>query len=192
MNILCKCGCGQQVKWCKRRIKWNTYINTHHPKNLKPAIEASIKLRLGKPLTESTRIKISESRSGQISNHKGKKHSEETILKMSNCPRKREGYIGSGNPNWQGGISKEPYGLDFNNTLRLEIKERDYNTCQLCFSENILLPHHIDYDKSNNRKTNLITLCQGCNSKVNFNRDHWQEYFELLESIKNEVADFEN
>jgi hypothetical protein len=37
--------------------------------------------------------------------------------------------------------------------------------------------HHIDYNKENNDKENLITLCHSDHMKTNFNRDQWQEYF---------------
>jgi len=91
------------------------------------------------------------------------------------------------NPRWQGGISFEPYSSDFNDGLKEQIRDRDNHICQLCGMTEIehvevygekLSVHHIDYDKKNSNETNLISLCRNCNSKVNANRNHWQEFFE--------------
>ncbi len=40
--------------------------------------------------------------------------------------------IGENNPSWKGGISKDPYPLEFNSILRFKIRERDNFTCCLC------------------------------------------------------------
>ena len=37
--------------------------------------------------------------------------------------------------------------------------------------------HHIDYDKNNLDPKNLITLCQSCHIKTNYNRTFWMRYF---------------
>lgn len=94
--------------------------------------------------------------------------------------------IGDKSSNWKNGESIKPYSPDFNEKLKLEIRERDDFTCQLCgITEeehiivfgNVLHIHHIDYDKMKCDKNKLITLCCSCNSRVNFNREYWQEYF---------------
>ena len=40
--------------------------------------------------------------------------------------------------------------------------------------------HHIDYNKQNCQKSNLITACQVCNIRANFNRDYWYAYFTYI------------
>lgn len=85
-------------------------------------------------------------------------------------------------PNWQGGLSFEPYGIEFNNELKSKIRARDNNQCQLprCgIYENGKRHsvHHIDYCKQNNEPENLITLCKSCHVKTNYNRKYWQSYF---------------
>jgi len=83
---------------------------------------------------------------------------------------------GNKNPNWRGGVSYEPYSYEFNNKLKNYIREKFNHICQLCFkSANI--PHHINYNKKDNREENFILLCVSCNSKVNYNREHWIKYF---------------
>jgi transposase len=94
--------------------------------------------------------------------------------------------IGDGNPNWLGGISDNGYNWEFNVVLKREIHKRDNYTCQNCgmteeehltqYKEKLHV-HHIDYDKNNNDKTNLITLCLNCNIKANYNRSYWTGYF---------------
>lgn len=81
--------------------------------------------------------------------------------------------------NWQGGISFEPYGSEFNPKTKEEIKRRDGTTCKFhdCSAKDDLTIHHIDYDKRNNSKTNLITLCRRHNSVVNTRRDYWTNVF---------------
>ena len=114
-----------------------------------------------------------------------------------NNPNYRNGrkILGNLNPNWCGGKSFEPYSIEFNNILKREIRERDEYTCQLCdcteeehilLYSTILLIHHIDYNKKNCKKDNLITLCKHCNSRVNFNREYWKKYFkEIINEIYN-------
>ena len=78
--------------------------------------------------------------------------------------------------NWQGGISFEPYSVDWTETLKRSIRERDNYICQLC-SQYGNTVHHIDYNKENCNPANLITLCKKCNSVVNYNREFWKNYF---------------
>ena len=87
------------------------------------------------------------------------------------------------NPNWLGGISFEPYTTEFNKQLKELIRLRDGYKCQKCGCseiENIrkLSIHHVDYNKKNCLPENLITLCIGCNGKVNKNRKKWIKYFQ--------------
>jgi hypothetical protein len=88
--------------------------------------------------------------------------------------------IGKNHPSWVNGISYEPYGLDWTERLRKKIRKRDNYTCQLC-NEKIkgrkIDVHHIDYNKKNNVKENLISLCHPCHIKTNTNRDYWTPYF---------------
>lgn len=82
---------------------------------------------------------------------------------------------GSGNSNWRGGISCEPYCDLWNNKEFKEvIKIRDNYSCMnpCCRSKNPknICIHHIDYDKKNCIHTNLITLCNSCNASANYNR----------------------
>ena len=88
--------------------------------------------------------------------------------------------------NWQGGKSFEPYTIDWTESLRRTIRERDKYICQLCEKsqgDRAHSIHHIDYIKSNCNPNNLITLCVNCNSKVNKNRNYWTDYFNKCHRI---------
>lgn len=125
----------------------------------------------------------------------GKHHSIEAKQKMSLA---KEGKYKGENCwwAWKGGTSFLPYCHKFNNSLRNEVRKRDDYICQypdclhtqlesLMIYQQSLHVHHIHYDKENCNKLDLITLCNSCNVKANFNRDYWEElYMNLLERRK--------
>jgi radical SAM superfamily enzyme YgiQ (UPF0313 family) len=96
--------------------------------------------------------------------------------------RKGTYLTGPNNPNWQGGISRDPYPPEFSPYYKRKVKKRDGYTCQLCGTQdrNNLCIHHIDYDKANSDPCNWITLCNPCNARVNFGRDKWKAHFQAL------------
>ncbi len=96
---------------------------------------------------------------------------------------------GEKNWNWQGGVSFEPYGQEFNKELKEKIRKRDNYECQECSIKQEELKrkldaHHIDYNKKNNNPLNLISLCQKCHLKTNGNRKHWKRYFQMQMFIR--------
>ena len=100
----------------------------------------------------------------------GKKASLETRQKMSLATRLKNHW------NWQGGKSFEPYTVEWKNTLKRSIRERDKYVCQICsIQQNDIAfdVHHIDYDKKNCNPNNLITLCHSCHTKTGKNRNYW-------------------
>ena len=139
--------------------------------------------------THSRKIKQEHSHRMSGVNHpfyglKGKEHhnykrnvSDETRIKQSLSQRGDKG------SNWRGGITKHKYGAGFNNLLKEKIRARDNNHCQYCGKRKYkreLDVHHIDYNKKNNEKTNLISLCGSCHMKTNCgNRDEWTAHFKL-------------
>lgn len=96
---------------------------------------------------------------------------------------------GENNPNFRNWSSLEPYTFEFNKKFKEEIRERDLRLCQLCFKSEKqeqqdlnrkLNIHHIDYNKKNCSKYNLISLCESCHCKSNFKREHWTQFFKNL------------
>ncbi len=129
----------------------------------------------GKSPSIETRLKISLANKGKIRSKEAKEKYSKS--KMGNTWNK-----GERNYNWKGGISFEPYTIQFNRQLKELIRNRDNYQCQLCGMpecENIrkLDVHHIDYNKKNCLPNNLISLCRKCHWKTNNNRNYWENYF---------------
>ena len=88
------------------------------------------------------------------------------------------------------------YPKEFNAKLKEEIRHRDKYTCQnpSCrITQKVykalfgmqLSPHHIDYNKFNNKKSNLITLCNPCNVKANYKREYYQKLYTRIVNKNN-------
>lgn len=83
---------------------------------------------------------------------------------------------------WQGGTSFLPYTVDWTESLRISIRERDRYICGICGEkqgDKTHAVHHIDYNKKNCDPKNLVTLCPSCHAKTNYKRDYWIKYFNL-------------
>ena len=98
-------------------------------------------------------------------------------IRCKSCANK-----GALNPNWMDGKDKEKYDVVFNRQLRNSIRFRDRFTCQICGKKQVrgkfkLDIHHIDYNKMNNKASNLIALCHPCHLKTNYDREKWTEFF---------------
>jgi hypothetical protein len=91
---------------------------------------------------------------------------------------------GSGNPNWNGGTSYEPYcPIWSDKEYKEDIKLRDGYKClnPTCNKKDSRLHiHHIDYNKKNCEYKNVITLCGSCNSMANTNREWHTAWYQAL------------
>jgi hypothetical protein len=96
---------------------------------------------------------------------------------------------GKNHPRWLNGISKAPYAFEFTLQLKEEIRKRDSYKCRKCNksskknkkeSRKLLPVHHINYNKQDCRKENLLTLCSSCHTKSNTNRDYWFAYYTYI------------
>ena len=125
---------------------------------------------------------ISLRQTGISSGMKGKHHSDGTKVKM------RKAQEGEKSRRWLGGISKLPYPFEFGEELKYKIRDRDSDICVFCGEKRgekrKLDVHHIDYDKKNCSEENLITLCNSCHMKTNFDRPKWEFLFTVLNHYK--------
>lgn len=159
----------------KGQIPWNKGIPRRQETKDKIS-KKKIGVKHG-PLSEEHKRKLSLALKGKTSWSKGKKRPPFSDEWKKNMSKVRKGlYVGKENPNWRGGTSFEPYSSDFNKNLKRKIGKRDNFICQKCGVKSKLV-HHIDYDKTNCRENNLIILCRYCNSKANFNRVFWENFF---------------
>lgn len=140
------------------------------------------------PFTKEIRKKMSKSHIGKYPSKETKEKFRKRLRELWKNPeyyKKQIKYLqnrmGNKNSMWKGGISFIPYSVDWTNTLKKSIRERDKYICQLCSNEGCYV-HHIDYNKKNCNPINLITLCHSCHSKTNHNREKWIKDFSL--SIK--------
>lgn len=142
-----------------------------HRENISKGLKGKISPNLGKKLTKNHKMKISKA-------HKGKRSSTATRRKISLT------LGGTGIPHENNNYPDEFF------RARYWILKRDNHTCQKCgiIEENYyrgLDVHHIDYNRINNDKNNLICLCHRCNVRANKNRDYWFAYFTyLIKEIK--------
>ncbi len=134
--------------------------------------------------------------------HLGKKHTVEQRARQSHGikkawvdPEHKKKKAGQNHWNWKGGISNNSYEPEFNEELRLVIRTRDSFYCQYCgvaegdLGERLAV-HHIDYDKSNNHFSNLISLCRACNVRANYTRLFWEKYYvvKLVTNLVNRMG----
>jgi hypothetical protein len=186
------CGCGKllsrpDAKMCKEcyietfKGETNPFVKTHGKAETVYCIDCGIEIWYNSKQCWDCYAKTHK---GENHSFYGKKHKPESIEKMSKA--KKGKFAGDKHPNWQEGISKLPYSFEFTPALKKEIIERDNYKCQYCeitqeehfekYNRDILI-HHIDYNKDNCDKINLMALCSKCNSMVNYNRDYWYAYF---------------
>ena len=93
----------------------------------------------------------------------GKKHTIKTIQHFKKVHKGQ--WSLNKNPKWKGGIKFEKYGYEWNDKLKEKIRKRDDYACQICNikqNNKKLDVHHIDENKKNNKKNNLISLCHYC------------------------------
>lgn len=159
-------------------------------------------VRIGKKHSLETKKKLSELHMGKLPWNKG--NNSKLEVKCTSCDKlfkKQKSRISDNNfcsrkcfylyfilnnhPLWQGGISFEPYGLDFNIKFKEGIRERDNRCCVICNKteeelKELLSVHHIDYDKKNSFPQNCVSLCRNHHSETNFNRTHWTKFFQSL------------
>lgn len=91
--------------------------------------------------------------------------------------------LGNRNNSWNGGSSFLDYPTVFNDILKKSVRKRDGYACCICSCTEEELGksldvHHIDYKKDNCNPDNLISLCNRCHSKTNYNRERWVSFFE--------------
>ena len=181
------CKCGREItkvnKYCQscyiKTLKGsrNPNFNNKWTKNQKNKQSKITKLAMNKP---------------KIINKMKKNHAN---VCGKNNPMFGIHRFGEDAPCWIDGRSYENYPQEWTGKLRESIRNRDNYECQNCgMTEEehltvygrVLEVHHIDYNKQNCNKENLITTCKQCNIRANANRDYWQKiYIRKILCLKN-------
>jgi len=131
----------------------------------------------GKQHSEETLAKLSAATTGERHPFYGKHHTEEALAKMGAAKTNER------NPNWHGGVSFEPYPINWTRHFRETIRKRDNYTCTLCGKpqgKRRHSIHHINYVKGDLRLENLVTLCSDCHRKTNDDREYWENLFMMV------------
>lgn len=94
--------------------------------------------------------------------------------------------------NWNNGSSFIPYGLEWTDLLKREIRNWDLHRCQFCgktekANGRILDVHHIDGNPENCDPINLISLCINCHTRTRSHRDQWKSIFKALLLSRNRL-----
>ena len=129
--------------------------------------------------------------------HTGRKRSLQTKMKISVALKKAYSDP-TKSPNWQGGISFEPYCPKFNIDLKRRIREFFGNRCILCgnLAEEAktkkrmqLSCHHVEYNKSaccDGKPVRFAALCHPCHAKTGQDRARWETIFHrIIDEIYN-------
>ena len=193
-NQLCKHGCGQvgvylmgrgsSFGWCCSKYHSQCPVHRkrasdhkHSDETLKTMSESGKK----KVFTDKHRANISKA-------NKGRKQSDEHIRKRMIAHLGHTRICDDKNPNWQGGISNDPYCTIWKRKEFKEyFKERDSNKCQnpiCCGNSNHLPLHriHIDNDKQNCHPDNIILGCNSCNGRMQKKdyREWWTSWYQAI------------
>lgn len=100
----------------------------------------------------------------------GRKHTEESKLKLSASHLGKSVTSGENHYRWRGGVPKD-YPKEFFEARKFVI-DRDYSSCQIC-GRNLMKNqhvHHRDGNRDHNDQNNLLTLCASCHGKVHSNK----------------------
>ena len=172
------------------------------PKNIELFTERGKRTRFKKGMVQKTKFHIDKVLLNDLYTHQNKSMEDiSAILDVCNStvfnylveyniPRREQGFqegneiqVGDKHYNWRGGITCEPYCIDWTDTLKEFIKERDRYMClnPYCYKGNIVLAvHHIDYDKKNCKPNNLITVCRSCNTRANRDREWHKAWYQTI------------
>jgi len=114
--------------------------------------------------------------------------------RMCSAKWKSKHLRGENSPRWKGGISFEPYCHKFNEEFKEYIRDKFGRVCFLCpktEKENgkRLSVHHVNYNKGcgcdDDETCQFVPLCISCNSKVNSNREIWEQ--KIKDMMKNKL-----
>lgn len=191
-----------------------TMAGHRHSESTRAKISAA-HMGVSHPQTPETRAKISAKNKGVSRPHRGHPHSPEARARISarqkgkphpanypkhvHTPETRAKLsaerLGPGNPNWQGGISYEPYCPKFNDEFKERIRGFFDYRCVMCGKHQSeerqpLCCHHVEYNKQaccDGKPAHFAALCRKHHNKTSGKaRQRWED---MLHRVIDEVYD---
>lgn len=191
----------ERKRQSSERMKGNKYRLGHVPsKETRHRLSIAgmgNKRSLGYKHTEETKRKRSEALKGN-KHTLGYKHTDETKRKIGEASKGNQNSLGRRYKHTEvtrkkislahGGdgtlkLILYSYPAEFSGELKAQIRARDGNKCQNpgCWGKaKRISVHHIDYNKENCSPDNLITLCNSCNARANYDKEYWIMIYSLV------------
>ena len=187
-KIPCACGCGRMIAPIGRLLRPVRFVRGHNPQTIRfqnghatwnkgrphPAGRLA---RLGEKLPPEELLRRTATRRARYGGlycrptARGWKASEITRQRISEANRRRD-VSGARNPAWEGGKSFQPYSADFTKRLKTGVLREQQHQCADCGAligrrkgarrANV---HHLDRDKANCSRENLVALCVPCHMR---------------------------
>ena len=177
---LCACGCGAPAPWNQRKNQWNQYVKIHfrppHPYHDPEWLRREYvdKVRTTDEIAAECGVVLNSIIVALRANGIPLRSTSDSLVL-------RDSMRGPNNPAWKGGIADWEYSHDWKRLCR-QIKQEDQMTCLLCGTRHEgrkLHVHHVDGNKMNNARNNLVTLCASCHNLVHRNADAARRLQEL-------------
>lgn len=189
-NKYCECGklisnYAKRCKKCAAKERAKNLQNTRYVDGR--SLKKYYCLNCNKEITYPNKRCMICSKIGKNNPFFGKHHTEATKKQMSKIRIEKRIAVGINNPNYIHGEGYFPYPNEFNDQLKEQIRKRDDYICQNCgmteeehliVNGRVLAIHHIDYCKENCQENNLISICDSCNSRANYNRNYWKDFYQ--------------
>ncbi|UNZ20621.1 HNH endonuclease [Streptomyces sp. 891-h] len=159
----CGCGCGKSTAWNRRKNRWNRYVVGHYRRPALYKQDAWLRAEY----VDKRRTAAELATECEVSKSTILKFMNQFEISRRNLSESRMGrHVGTLNPAWRGGVADWPYSPDWK-VLARRIRDEAIWTCQDCGATrkrwgNQLHVHHIDGNKLNNERHNLVAICAPC------------------------------
>lgn len=164
---VCKCGCGYHTEWLTSKARWRVYMPGHYRKPEKykrPNWLRAQYIAYNRTLADiAAECGVDSSTISRAMRRAG-------IARRNPSDAHRGRQAGENNPAWKGGIAKWEYAPNWK-ALARQVRDEANWTCEWCSRREArwgkrFHVHHIDADKFNNDRSNLVAICWLCHARA--------------------------
>lgn len=164
---LCKCGCGYHTEWLTTKARWRVYMPGHYRKPNKYKRPNWLRAQY---LAYNRTMEDIAVECGVCSSTITKYMRKFGIPIRDASAAHLGRNLGADNPAWKGGVAKWDYAPNWK-TLARQVRDDAKWTCQWCGRTetrwgNRFHVHHIDENKLNNDRANLVAICWLCHARA--------------------------